>query len=440
MRRAGILLDVRSLPHSGTPGSLRTAACAWIDLLAESGIGLWQILPLNPVDAVGSPYASPSSSAIDPRLHHALASDMRASGIETMRALEEQPWLDLHATFYALRDMHGTPWASWPNAIRSSTPRSEDIDADRRRHHARVQVELEGAWREIHAHARSRGVTLIGDIPLYVAWDSAEVWADPDLFHLTPDGHPEKRAGVPPDAFSATGQLWGNPIYRWEAHERSGFAWWKARIERLRDLVDVIRIDHFIGMVRAWSVPKEAEDARIGTWLEPPGEALMAHLIELDIDFIAEDLGLVTDHVINLRQQHGLMGMAVHQFGFDHAPNAPHSPAMTPEDVVAYSGTHDNDTTNGWWASTSDDVRKGATEAGVDPADPARSLVRLGLQSDARWYIAPLQDLLGLGSEARLNTPSTTGPQNWSWRASPHHVDRDAIAWYGAAVADSGRV
>ena len=169
-------------------------------------------------------------------------------------------------------------------------------------------------------------MTLIGDIPLYVAWDSAEVWADPDLFHLTPDGHPEKRAGVPPDAFSATGQLWGNPIYRWEAHERSGFAWWKARIERLRDLVDVIRIDHFIGMVRAWSVPKEAEDARIGTWLEPPGKALMAHLIELDIDFIAEDLGLVTDHVIDLRQQHGLMGMAVHQFGFDHAPNAPIHP------------------------------------------------------------------------------------------------------------------
>jgi len=441
MRRAGLLVDVRSLPRGERPGDLRRNALRFIDTMADLGLSIWQVLPLNPVDSVGSPYASRSACAIDPSLHAALAGDFEAEQRDVLAALDQHEWLRRSAVFEALRDEHGAPWTAWPEEARwSGQDLSAPVDPERVLHHASVQLTLHRAWRELHHAASARRVVVVGDLPLYVAADSVDVWSAPHLFHLDEQGHPTQRAGVPPDIFSDTGQLWGNPVYNWDAHVAEGFAWWKQRVARLADLMDVVRIDHFIGVVRAWSIPAEAPDARTGAWIDAPGPALMAALDEVPVGFIAEDLGLVTPEVDALRNAHGLLGMAVHQFGFGAEPFSPHTPSMTPEDVVAYPGTHDNDTVLGWWNNAEETTRERAREAGVTDEHPHVDLIRLGLKSAARWYIAPLQDVLGLPSEARMNTPATVGPHNWTWRATPEQVTNEGLLWYAMAAHEAGRV
>ena len=440
MRRAGILLDVRSVAHGGQPGDLRRACIAWVNTLAGSGLSLWQILPLNPVDGVGSPYASRAANAIDPSLHPELAGDITVSASEVTAALESQPWLRRFAVFEALREVHGAPWTVWPLAIRNAGLNLDvTVDETRLRHHAAVQVALGRAWQAVQAAAAEAQVLIVGDMPLYVAEDSVDVWSAPHLFELDERGRAQQRAGVPPDIFSNTGQLWGNPVYAWAAHVEEGFAWWHQRVARLAELVDVVRLDHFIGIVRAWSIPGDAPDARTGEWIDVPGASLLSALDDIDVAFIAEDLGLVTPAVKQLRNERHLLGMAIHQFGFGGDAYAPHTPSLTPEDVVAYPGTHDNDTVLGWWADADETTQQRAVTAGVEPSAPVRSLLQMGLACPARWYIAPLQDVLGLGAEARMNVPSTVGPHNWSWRANDDHMSREAIAWFGEVAKAHGR-
>jgi len=440
VRRAGILLDVRSVAHGGQPGDLRRACIAWVNTLADIGLSLWQILPLNPVDGVGSPYASRAANAIEPSLHSALAGDIMVTAPEVTSALESQPWLRRFAVYEALREVHGAPWTVWPPEIRSAGAGLDVVvDEARLHHHAAVQVALGRAWRAVQSAAMEAEVLIVGDMPLYVAEDSVDVWSAPHLFELDEDGRAKQRAGVPPDMFSETGQLWGNPVYAWSAHVDEGFAWWHQRVSRLAELVNVIRLDHFIGLVRAWSIPGDAPDARTGEWIDVPGAALMAALDDIEVTFIAEDLGLVTPAVNQLRNERNLLGMAIHQFGFSDDAYAPHTPSHTPEDVVAYPGTHDNDTVLGWWNDADETTQQRAVAAGVEPSAPVRSLLQMGLACPARWYIASLQDVHGLGTEARMNVPSTVGAHNWSWRATEGHMCREAVSWFGEVAAAHGR-
>lgn len=441
MRRAGILADLRALPRGGAPGDLRRNAIAFVETLANMGLSLWQILPLNPTDDVGSPYASRSANAIDTGLHTALAGDLEVEQRDVLQALERWPWLRKHAVFEALRDEHGAPWTTWPEDVRwAGLDLSTPVDPHRVLHHAGLQMALNRAWREVYHAASAHQVIIIGDIPLYVAEDSVDVWTAPHLFQLDQNGRARQRAGVPPDMFSETGQLWGNPMYEWKAHVAEHFSWWRQRVHRLADLVDMVRIDHFLGLVRAWSIPQTAEDARTGDWVDVPGVDLLAALEDVPVGFVAEDLGLVTPQAEALRKAHGMMGMAVHQFGFTGPAYAPHTPSMTPEDVVAYSGTHDNTTVKGWWADASEEERRRAGKEGVGEEAPHRDLLRLGMASDARWYIAPLQDVLGLGPQARTNTPSTVGAHNWTWRAAPEQVSLEALVWFAQVAHATERV
>jgi 4-alpha-glucanotransferase len=427
-RRAGALLHPTSLgraPEGG--GALGAPARAFIDWLAEAGFSVWQMLPLGPPGPGGSPYWVRSDYAGDPRLLGAGAAPP-ASGLGEFRARAAE-WLEDYALFVALAEREaGRPWWEWPAPLRDRAPTA--LKSARTAHAARIeqvvleQYHFEWTWRELRDYARRRGVRLFGDLPIYLAPDSADVWVHRRQFQLDANGRPLAVAGVPPDYFSESGQLWGNPLYDWTQMQRTGFAFWRARVRQQLARFDLVRIDHFRGLAAYWSVPWPADDARGGAWTPAPGTALLEALRADSpaLPIVAEDLGVITPDVERLRADFGLAGMRVLQFGFDGNPANLHLPHHYAPDSVAYTGTHDNDTSLGWYASldagtlarVDDYLRVGRYGREGRREEMPEAMIRAVYASVARLAIVPVQDLLGLDSAARFNTPGTVAG-NWSW-------------------------
>ena len=370
-RSSGILLHRTSLPN----GVLDEHAYRFVDWLAAAGQSWWQVLPLGPPEGLtGSPYMSPSAFAGSPSLLAKPKARVTRDEVEAYRERHAY-WID--------------DWVAYGGDI-------ED------------QVRFDREWASLRDHARAKGVRIFGDMPIYVADGGADHLAHRQLFQ---DG---VVAGVPPDAFAKTGQLWGNPLYDWTAMRADGYRWWIERMRRAFDLVDLTRVDHFRGFVSYWAVPEGNKTAQKGKWRRGPGAAVFRAVEGAlgALAVVAEDLGVITEPVVRLRRKLGYPGMVVLQFALGHDPSNPHLPANHEQHSVVYTGTHDNDTTVGWWESLSEEDRAWSE---LDPADPAWSLIGHAWESRAALAIAPLQDVLRLGSEARMNLPGTEDG-NWEWR------------------------
>jgi 4-alpha-glucanotransferase len=445
-RRAGVLLPLSALE---TP--LGSGGRAFIDWLAAAGFSVWQILPVGPAGSDGSPYWVSSDHAGNPAFIDAAqvpdAPDaLRPSAGEFLAA--SASWLPDYALFAALTQAHaGAPFWQWPPPLRDRDPlalaraRLELAPDCARIEHEQYLFHVQ--WQRLRSYARSRGVRLFGDLPFYVAPSSAEVWTHRQLFQLTATGAPAAVAGVPPDYFSVTGQLWGNPLYDWQAMERADFRWWLARVSAQLRRFDLLRLDHFRALSAHWAVPATAPDARAGSWRSTPGEALLKRLAQRfrDLPLVAEDLGVITPDVVALKQEFRLPGMRVLQFAFDGDPANPHLPKLHARECVVYTGTHDNDTVLGWYTGLDHDTaRRVAAQLGVGehPDAVPGALLNAALGSRALLAILPAQDLLGLGSAARLNTPSTTHG-NWSWRVPAGALTAELARHYASLNSTFGR-
>jgi 4-alpha-glucanotransferase len=473
-RGAGVLLHPTSLPSAFGVGAFDEAVIPFLDFLQDAGFDHWQICPLGPTGYGDSPYQCFSSFAgnpylIDPAplvraelLTEALVAPLRALdtrqvdfgalyerklpllfsahatwrragrpnlGYGDFAAFRERnaAWLDGYALFSALKDRFGgNPWWDWPAEVRSlaaarQSPLRTGV-ADRAEAYAFIQYVFAGQWAGVRQAARRRGISLIGDTPIFTALDSADVWSNPELFQLDRHtGRPTAVAGVPPDYFSADGQLWGNPLYDWPAHAATGYAWWLERLRANFELCDIVRIDHFRGFEAYWSVPAGATTARTGKWVEGPGLDFFRAVRDAlpGAKLIAEDLGLLTPATLALREATGLPGMAVLQFAFGGGPDNLYLPHNQRVNSVVYPGTHDNDTTLGWYAAAGEAVRDhvrryfriGGSEIGWD-------FIRSVYASVSHLAVVPMQDLLSLRSEARFNTPGRS-QGNWTWRYRP---------------------
>ena len=473
-RRAGVLLHPTSLPSRFGIGDLGPAACEFLEYLNRARQSLWQVLPLGPTGFGDSPYASPSAFAgnalliapepllaegllgedelqdlgalpaervdfgsLQPLKQRALTiafergRDKLRPALESFRSAHSH-WLDDYALFSALQDELGTAWTDWDPPLRARDPvalaAARERLAMRVEYHEFAQYLFFTQWTALRDRARELGIAMIGDIPVFVAHDSADVWSHQHLFKLDESGKPLVVAGVPPDYFSAAGQLWGNPLYDWEAMGAEGYAWWIARFRHLLELVDLVRIDHFRGFEAAWEVPAEATTAIHGEWVRGPGEAVFtaigAALGGGQPPVVAEDLGLITDEVRALLKATGFPGMKVLQFAFGDDARNPYLPHNYRDpNCVVYTGTHDNDTTRGWLETASEHEREHlARYLGPETPHTAEELMRLALSSTANTAIVPLQDVLELGSEARVNTPGA--PEgNWAWRVRADQLD-----------------
>ena len=400
-----MLCHLTSLPEVSLDGALQ-----FLDWLKANGFDAWQMLPLTPPDKHGSPYASPSAFAAWPKL-------MQKASFKPIPDAEE--WLDDWALYAAIKDDHdGRPWFEWPTPLRDRHPLALEDYEDAAQTHREQQQCFDAAWSVLAEEAAARNITLIGDVPIFIAHDSADVWAHRELFQLDAAGMPLYVAGVPPDYFSEDGQKWGTVLYDWNAHERQGWRWWIARMKRMYRLFDVVRIDHFRGFHSNWAVPADDDDARRGFWQDGPKDALLRALVPLAPSpghILAEDLGIIPDEVIELRRQHGLPGMAVMQFGFDGVSEEnPHHPSTIHDDQVVYTGTHDNNTTVGWWAELDEGTRRKVRILLKPDEAPVEGMMRLALQSAAPLAMFPLQDLLQLDGRSRMNTPGTS-ENNWAW-------------------------
>jgi 4-alpha-glucanotransferase len=411
----------------------------FIDWLASAGFSVWQMLPVGPTGMARSPYWVRSDFAGNTEF---------IDGDERPRAEGEpyrifldaaKPWLEDYAAFEVLSALHGgQPWWQWPTEYRD---RDTGALAHLQRDHAdalsRLRTEqfvFASQWQALRAHAHARGVRLLGDVPFYVAPDSAEVWTHRAQFQLDAAGLPRAVAGVPPDYFSEFGQLWGNPLYEWSRMRKDGFEFWRARVRCQLARVDVLRIDHFRALAAHWAVPAGAPDARGGAWHRTPGRALLKALqAELGaLPLVAEDLGFITPDVEALRRRFRLPGMRVLQFAFDGNPYNPHLPHMHRHNSVVYTGTHDNDTSAGWFASLDGETQhRLESYLGQGARGMPEPLIRAACASVAALAVVPLQDLLGLGAEARLNTPGTT-QGNWSWKMPQNALTRELAHHYAA--------
>lgn len=476
-RSSGLLLHVSSLPSAWGIGDFGPSAVAWIDRLADAGQSWWQFLPLSPPGRGNSPYEPfstfalnelflspewltedgllpaaelpaplPPSNGVDFPAVNTLKDNLLAAVQNNYRRIagpelrhdfkqfcyDQGAWLDDYALFRALRiDQGDREFHAWPPALMRHEPealvesRSQLADLIDR---FRIgQFLAHRQLQRLREHARTRKVGLIGDVPFFVSPDSSDVWAHPELFLLDAERRPRFVAGVPPDYFSAEGQLWGDPLYDWDAHRRTGYEWWLARIATVLSLVDLVRLDHFRAFAAAWHVPAGATTAINGEWRPGPGadflSAVKARLGSLPL--IAEDLGLITPDVIALRDQFHLPGMRVLQFALDGGPENPFLPEHYPEDVVAYTATHDNQTTRAWYESLSDQGRQRLRDCVGHPIDASQAaweLIRLIWESRAMLSLAPVQDLLNLGADARMNWPGRPAG-NWRWRATHLQLD-----------------
>ena len=437
-RRAGVLLHLTALDRDDGRGALGVRARDFIDWLAGAGFSVWQILPVGPTGTDGSPYWVRSDHAG----HAALldGAELPAShGADYERFVAGAgAWLPDWALHEALRAAHdGLPWLAWPTALRDRDP--DALQAARQQHALAIEREyacqyaFAMQWQALRSHAAARGVSLFGDLPIYVAPDSVETWCHRAQFQLDADGRPRAVAGVPPDYFAADGQLWGNPLYDWQVMRHDGFRWWRARISAALQRFDLLRLDHFRGFESHWAVPAGASNARGGAWLPTPGDALL-DAVARDLGaaagalpLVAEDLGVITPEVDALRRRWALPGMHVIQFGFDGSGNNPHLPHMHQRRSVAYTGTHDNDTVTGWLQSLDGEtLRRVEHFFGARGDTLATAVVRAALGSVSALTVVPVQDLLGLGTEARFNTPGTV-QGNWRWRLPAGRLD-DAMS------------
>ncbi len=471
-RRAGVLLHPTSLPGGIGNGELGADAWRFVDFLADCGVSLWQMLPLGPTHSDNSPYQCLSVHAGDIRLvslqrlveagwlddagldtgqdlqaqrkvrlvaaHNGF---LRKASAEVRAALDEftgrhANWLDDFALYQALRDeFEGRAWFDWPQPLRDRDPDALR-EAHKRLAGAVQQVRFEQflffqQWTQLRRYANDRGVLLFGDIPIFVAYDSAEVWADREWFQLDREGRLKVVAGVPPDYFSETGQRWGNPHYDWQALAKDGYRWWLDRIRTQLELFDLMRIDHFRGFEAYWEIDASAETAVDGRWVAGPGadffEAVRREFGSLPL--VAEDLGVITPEVTALREQFGLPGMKILQFAFDGSPDNPYLPHNHEPLSVVYTGTHDNNTTLGWYQELADHERHFLHHYLGPGGDPMPwLLVRTALASVARLAVLPMQDVLGLDGAHRMNTPGVT-EGNWCWRFDwpqllPEHGER----------------
>ena len=488
-RAAGVLLHPTALPGPYGIGDLGPPALRFLDLLAASGVRLWQVLPLGPTGYGNSPYALLSAFAGNPLLispdrlvedglltHDDVAAPhfpaarvdfervvpwkhellrvahcrFLAGGNHALRSeLDEfreaqRGWLDPYSRFMALKSLrHGAAWNTWDGGAHSAEAAegTETRQArEERDFHAFTQFLFFRQWTALREAAHARGIRIMGDLAIFVAHDSVDVWANPDLFQLDERGEPTVVAGVPPDYFSATGQRWGNPLYRWDVLEARGYAWWIDRVRQALALYDCIRLDHFRGFHAYWEVPASCPTAVDGHWEPGPADSLFKAIRAAlgDVPFIAEDLGVITPGVSALRRRLRLPGMKVMQFGFGGDAGNIHLPHHYTPDTVVYTGTHDNDTTRGWFASLSA-CERAHTLSYLDcaPQHVVWRMLRYAMSSVANLAIAPLQDVLELGSEARMNLPSRPDG-NWEWRCqegdfTPAHVERLAslTALYG---------
>lgn len=469
-RSSGILLHPTSFPSRFGIGDLGIEAYQFIDFLARSYQQLWQVLPLGPTGYGNSPYASYSALAGNPLLIS--PERLRDEGLLTDEDINNLPafaaekvdydqveptkmsllqkacdnfkakaesllqkefvgfceskayWLDDYALYTALKKAHdGASWHTWEPEIAKRQP--EALEQWRQRlndeifYYKYIQFEFFRQWSELKRYANMRGVQIIGDIPIYVAHDSADVWAHPDIFCLNETGAASLMAGVPPDYFSATGQLWGNPVYNWEKLQQMNFKWWVQRFQAMLDYFDIIRIDHFRGFQAYWAVKQGETTAINGEWIEAPGSALFQALREQigKLPVLAEDLGTITPEVEALRDEFEFPGMKILQFAFGSGADNPYLPFCYHRNCVAYTGTHDNDTTVGWFNQLSDYEKENLLRyLGCTSSEGIHwDLIRLALGSVANQAIIPLQDILGLGTEMRMNIPSRA-EGNWGWR------------------------
>ncbi|MEE4273271.1 MAG: 4-alpha-glucanotransferase [Thermoanaerobaculales bacterium] len=498
-RSAGILLHPTSLPSAHGIGDLGPSAHAYVDWLAAAGVGWWQILPLNPPGPGNSPYSATSTFAGNPMLispellveDGLLDEDVLIGGpalphefvdyrtviprkrelldrafeqhrdnpgrlgpaVDAFRA-DHSGWIEDFALFSALKHAHGgAPWYDWPEPLARRDPAALSSwvaghrDAVDREIFA--QLLFHRQWSALREHAADVRLGIFGDVPIFVALDSAEVWARPELFLMGDDGRPTVVAGVPPDYFSRTGQLWGNPLYDWVRMAADGYRWWLDRLAHTMEQVDLVRLDHFRGFAAYWEVPADAETAVGGRWVDGPGRPFFEAVSQQfsGLPFIAEDLGEITPDVMQLRDDLGLPGMVILHFGFSPEPRSIYIPYAHRKNQVVYTGTHDNNTTVGWFLEdASDDERALVTAyAGSDGSDIHWDLIRMAMASPADLAVVPHQDLAGLGADCRMNTPSV-GEGNWRFRITPwmlgHEIhDRLAglVETYGRATIEASQ-
>lgn len=480
-RSAGILLHVTSLPGAHGNGDLGPAAYHFVDWLVVAGQRLWQMLPLGPGGLANSPYMSLSAFAGNPlvvdllelqargwlvpsdfdgmpaftdgrvdfakaipfrkKMHLAASKRFFVSGSDVDRkAFEsfckrERSWLDDYSLFETLNEVHENAlWSTWPAAYAfrdaATLRKARKEFHENIRHHQFVQWCFRRQWDSLKRYANERGVRLIGDIPIFVAHHSADVWSHQELFHLDKKGNPTVVAGVPPDYFSKTGQRWGNPLYRWDKMQSEKFAWWIERFKGTLALFDIVRVDHFRGFEAYWEIPASEKTAVKGRWVKAPGKALFTAVRRQlrDLPIIAEDLGVITREVTELRDTFELPGMKVLQFAFAGGPENAFLPHNYTPHCVVYTGTHDNDTTTGWFRTATERERQFSRKyLSANGAGITKDLMRAALSSVADMAVVPFQDVLDLGSEHRMNLPGTTDG-NWEWRFSwsmvgPQHAD-----------------
>ncbi|EPS59378.1 hypothetical protein M569_15430, partial [Genlisea aurea] len=479
-RRAGVLLHPTSFPGPYGIGDLGVQAFKFVDWLHNAGCSLWQVLPLVPPDGMGSPYNGQDANCCNIHLisleelakdgllseeelpkpidtesvNFAAVADIKGPLLaeaskrlvlsngplkEELQKFLKDPnvsgWLEDAAYFAAINTtLNSLSWYDWPEPLKNRhlvaleeiyQSKKDFIDV-----FIAQQFLFQRQWHKVRQYARGKGISIMGDMPIYVGYHSADVWANKRQFLLDRSGFPLLVSGVPPDAFSETGQLWNSPLYDWNAMERDGYSWWIRRLRRAQDLFDEFRIDHFRGFAGFWAVPAEAKIATVGRWKMGPGKSLFDAILTAvgDISIIAEDLGVITEDVVQLRRSIGAPGMAVLQFGFGSDAENPHLPHNHEENQVVYTGTHDNDTIRGWWDALSEHEKSNVTKyvgSAVEEEDVSWGLIRIAVSSVARTAVVPMQDVLSLGSCARMNTPATH-EGNWSWRI-PESIGFDAL-------------
>jgi len=490
-KTTGILCPVFSLSGEYGIGQMGSQAFRFIDWLSHSGFSHWQILPLNPVDFVKSPYSSPSAFAgyyafIDPDqlvewellyktelpiIENGILSKVRYQEVEKkmeqildiafqrfftvadrdflseyeLFLSQNHYWLNDYALFMALKEKHqGQMWSLWPEESRNYQTLSNEIIEEQREkgeYHKFVQFIFFKQWKGIKKYAAGKGIQIIGDMPIYVSLDSADIWSQPDLFQLNEHLNPTAVAGVPPDFFAQDGQLWGFPLYDWDSHEKSGFKWWKQRSKHLLQMFDLLRFDHFRAIEAYWSVPSDHPTARYGEWIKAPGKALLSALEEVNPNgLIAENLGDISEEVEELRKEFKIPGMAIFQFGFGGHPLSTHLPHFVEDRDIYYSGTHDNDVISGWLETLSDYAFQhlckyyGVTKEQIN----VKFIVDRILSSQASLCILPLQDIMNLDKESRINVPGQVLDSNWSWRFTEDQLEetssektKERLIFYG---------
>ena len=491
MRRSGILMHISSLPSSYGIGGMGKSAYDFVDFLRDAGQSVWQLLPIHPTGYGDSPYQALSTFAGNP--YFVDLNSLASEGLLTREELkkcdfgddrvrvdygklsegrpellykaferfdtkdedfvkfveDEKWWLEDYALFMAIKTSKGgRPWTEWEPELKNRD--SEALEECRRKmrmqcmFHCFVQYKFHVQWKELREYAHSNGVSIIGDVPIYVPMDSADVWANPELFQLDDSLQPVVIAGCPPDAFSADGQRWGNPIYDWEKMEEDGFAWWIKRLRAAIQFYDSVRIDHFRGIESYWAIPAEEETAVNGEWRKGPGMKLINAIKEAlpEGDFIAEDLGFLTDEVIAMREQSGFPGMKILQFAFDSRESGNYMPYTYLPESICYTGTHDNETLVQWEEEVcAEDLEEARRYMQIGPRDNlCKAMIRLGMNSVSNLFIAQLQDYLQLGASARMNKPSTLSGDNWTWRAKKSEISKALAKEIYTLTKRSGRL